>query len=474
MWGIFALFRVLLLSMGRARVDPEQAQKAVDAVRSVEMSLRVAAETYGLPLASLHDRVKKKVAIDAKVGPGTVLSKEEEDFVQDVLIYASRHLLLAVGSEGAERCCAQHLQRPTQVPWNPDKGPGDSWLEGFMARHPGLSERATHIYETNRINEDDERRLEAFYKAWAEYLAETKLPPERILNTDETNSIPQGSKSGKAIVATGTKVPCARRFNSRENTTVVATIGAGGRTFHPTIIFKGQRMQPAWIQDNNGVPDAKYTVTESSFIRSHVFLDYLRDLRQRLDARGLQGKTALVLDGQPSHTTFDVIGLALSLDIDAFQLPSHTSHITQPLDVGTFGILKKEITKVLTAYPLKNGGRSPVKRYMAGVVAEAWIGSFTPENNMAAFKGAGLWPVNMENAINRLHRKRKQRDNDRPFREDLAVVASKEQLERDLGRASLLELKRHGLVIEGLHVNTVFLVGLARLTKRTRTFATVR
>ncbi|CAB1121401.1 unnamed protein product [Ectocarpus sp. CCAP 1310/34] len=272
MWGIFALFGVLLLSMGRKRVDPEQAQKAVDAVRSGEMSLRVAARTYGLPLASLHDRVKNKVAIDARVGPGTVLSKEEEDFVEDVLIYASRHFLL-LGRRELRDAVRNICTDGRKVPWDPDKGPGDSWLEGFMARHPGLSERATHIYEANRINEDGEPRLQAFYKAWAEYLEETKLPPERILNTDETSSTPQGTKSGKAIVARGTKVPGARRSNSRENTTVVATIGADGHTFHPTIIFKGQRMQPAWIQDNNGVPDAKYTVTESSFIQSHVFLD---------------------------------------------------------------------------------------------------------------------------------------------------------------------------------------------------------
>ncbi|CAB1113592.1 unnamed protein product [Ectocarpus sp. CCAP 1310/34] len=79
--------------MGRARVDPERAQKAVDAVRSGE-SFRVAADTYGLNPTSLHRRVKEKVAIDARVGPGTVLCKEEENFVEDVLIYASRHFLL--------------------------------------------------------------------------------------------------------------------------------------------------------------------------------------------------------------------------------------------------------------------------------------------------------------------------------------------------------------------------------------------
>ncbi|CAB1112895.1 unnamed protein product [Ectocarpus sp. CCAP 1310/34] len=185
-------------------------------------------------------------------------------------------------------------------------------------------------------------------------------------------STPQRTKSEKAIVPGGTKVPGARRTNSRENTTVVASIGADGHNYNPFIIYKGQRMQPAWIQDKNGVPDAKYTDTESSFIQSHVFLGYLRDLREQLDSRGLQGKVALVLDGHASHTTFDAISLAISLDINLFQLPFHTPHITQPLDVGTFGTFKKELTRVLTGYPLTIGGRSPVKRDMAGVIAEAW------------------------------------------------------------------------------------------------------
>ncbi|CAB1102080.1 unnamed protein product [Ectocarpus sp. CCAP 1310/34] len=208
--------------------------------------------------------------------------------------------------------------------------------------------------------------------------------------------------------------------------------------------------------------------------RSHVFLGYLRDFREQLDVRGLQRKVSLVLDGHASHTTFDAVSLAISLDIDLFQLPSHTSHITQPLDVGTFGTFK-ELTRVLMAYPLKNGGRgSPVKRDMARVIAEGWRGSSTPTNNMAAFKGAGLRPVNMEKAINRLHSKRKQRDNDHPLPEDLAVIASKEQLEQDLGRAALLELKRQGLMIEGLRVNTVFLGVLTRISKRSKIFATAR
>lgn len=79
-----------------------------------------------------------------------------------------------------------------EVPWDPDKGPGKSWLDGFMRRHPRLSERTTHIYEANRINEDDQPRLESFYEAWSEYVAENNLTAARILNTDETGELGQG------------------------------------------------------------------------------------------------------------------------------------------------------------------------------------------------------------------------------------------------------------------------------------------
>ncbi|CAN0450726.1 unnamed protein product, partial [Ectocarpus fasciculatus] len=172
--------------MGRTRVDPEQAQQAVDAVRSGQMSVRGAAEAYGLSRNSLHSRVTNKVAIDAKVGPGTVLSKEEEDFVEDVLVYASRHFLL-LGRRELKDAVRKIRLDGRKVPWDPDKGPGDRWLQWFLKRHPELSERATHIYEANRINEDDESRLEAFYETWDAYLAETKLTPDRIINTDETS-----------------------------------------------------------------------------------------------------------------------------------------------------------------------------------------------------------------------------------------------------------------------------------------------
>ncbi|CAB1098678.1 unnamed protein product [Ectocarpus sp. CCAP 1310/34] len=151
-----------IASMGRARVDPQQAQKACDAVRSGQLSLSAAAKAYGVNKDALSRRSSGAMAMDAKVGPETVLRKAEEDAVEDAMIYASRHFL-SFGRQQLIDAVRVLCLDGGPVPWDPDKGPGRSWLDGFMARHPALSERTTHIYEANRINENWLDRSQFFF-----------------------------------------------------------------------------------------------------------------------------------------------------------------------------------------------------------------------------------------------------------------------------------------------------------------------
>ena len=70
-----------------------RAQAAVDAVRSGAMSYRVASESYSVSVGSIAKRLKGEVRMDASVGSGTVLSLEEENSLEDALIWvAHRHL----------------------------------------------------------------------------------------------------------------------------------------------------------------------------------------------------------------------------------------------------------------------------------------------------------------------------------------------------------------------------------------------
>ncbi|CAB1111596.1 unnamed protein product [Ectocarpus sp. CCAP 1310/34] len=282
----------------------------------------------------------------------------------------------------------------------------------------------------------------------------------------------------KAFAEAGQKVVESMRSNSRENTTVVTTISANGATWAPTIIFKGQRLQPDWFAERNGPKDARYTCTDSSFMQGDVFIMYLKDFHKQLDDRGvLDGKPhILVLDGHASHVSYEFIKLAMDLNIILFKLPSHTSHITQPLDVVAFGTFKKEVTKVLQDYYHANGGLLPLKRDVPGVIAAAWQNSLTPERNKASFGGAGLWPVDMDRALTRLQgtAKRKEGPTGRPPLEDVPIAMTHEQLEEAIGERGLRQLKAGGHTITGLKVGTVMLGGLLTRRKRAKKLATLR
>ena len=102
----------------------------------------------------------------------------------------------------------------------------------------------------------------------------------------------------------------------------------------------------------------------------------------------------LVLDGHGSHITIDVIEYARSKEIHLLCLPSHTSHILQPLDVGVFKSFKSFFSKACRQYMAKNPGRVITKDILATVAGDAFAQSHTPLNILGGFKKSGIYPFN--------------------------------------------------------------------------------
>ena len=48
----------------------------------------------------------------------------------------------------------------------------------------------------------------------------------------------------------------------------------------------------------------------------------------------LNKRHLLVLDGHNSHITLEVMKIAMQSSLDIISLPSHTSHVLQPLDLA--------------------------------------------------------------------------------------------------------------------------------------------
>ena len=68
----------------------------------------------------------------------------------------------------------------------------------------------------------------------------------------------------------------------------------------------------------------------------------------------------LICDGHDSHITAEFIAHCMDNNILLMILPPHSSHLTQPLDVGVFGALKKHMAAEIE--PLMRTGVARVQK----------------------------------------------------------------------------------------------------------------
>lgn len=106
----------------------------------------------------------------------------------------------------------------------------------------------------------------------------------------------------------------------------------------------------------------------------------------------MNGYRLLILDGHNSHTTFRFCSFAANHRILILCLPSHTTHVLQPNDVGVFGPLGSAWKTVIV-----NANREGISMRKDNIlyyysVARSRV--FTPTTMSSAFLKTGIWPFN--------------------------------------------------------------------------------
>ena len=102
----------------------------------------------------------------------------------------------------------------------------------------------------------------------------------------------------------------------------------------------------------------------------------------------------LIQDGHGSHVSIELIEIARENDVCLLCLPSHTSHILQPLDVGVFRSFKSNFNKACANYMKAYPGRVVTAEILASMVGQAYPAAFTPVNVLSGFKKTGIYPFN--------------------------------------------------------------------------------
>ena len=158
----------------RRQWDLESMIRAVNAVKVDGEALRKASREYGVPAATLKRRVDGLLAVDARLGPSTVLTREEEDkLYQYCLDMADMGYGLTIEDikvVGYRIVAGSGRSHPFK-----EGSTGRDWYEGFLRRHPQLSLRKPEALSYARAKNANAKMVEDFYAKLAAVCAHLNI-----------------------------------------------------------------------------------------------------------------------------------------------------------------------------------------------------------------------------------------------------------------------------------------------------------
>jgi len=124
---------------------------------------------------------------------------------------------------------------------------------------------------------------------------------------------------------------------------VIEAISAANHGIPAMVINKGKVHLNIWFDAHLGVPeDWVIAYSNNGWTGDNLGLIWL----QKVFIPAIEGRvigiwSLLVMNGHGSHCTCQFEEIARQNYIVPFWLPAHSSHITQPLDVGVFSSVKQ-------------------------------------------------------------------------------------------------------------------------------------
>ena len=373
-------------------------EAAKNGVQNENMTIREASKLYNVPFETLRRRVNGSVNSGCKPGPATVLTEVEEEYLASYLIQMA-DMGFGLSCETV-MCLAFKIVDATQRkhPFNDQKA-GRAWFDGFRRRHPKLSIRSPlplsycHARCANMDTIND-----FFGKLGAIYGRLNLLSkPMQIYNCDETG-VSVVHKPGKVVTEMGRhKVYAVTSAEKGKTHTILTCVSASSHVLPPMMIFPRKQAPPANFREG-AVAQTLFANSTNGWINNDLFLQWFKFFLASIPPTR---PVLLIMDGHGTHMSIELIELARSSGVHLLCLPSHTTHVLQPLDVGVFKSFKGNFSKACSKYLAAHPGRVITSDKLASLVAEAWPLSLTPLNILSGFKKTGIYPINPSEVTDR-------------------------------------------------------------------------
>jgi hypothetical protein len=279
---------------------------------------------------------------------------------------------------------------------------GVNWASRFVKRRKELTTRFTRRYDYKRALCEDPKLIRPWFELVRNTVAKYGILEEDFHNFDETGFM-MGIISTTMVVTSSDRYgkPTLAQPGDREWVSVIQSINSRGEATPPFIIVAGQYHLSNWYEDSALPQDWVISTTHNGWTTNEKGVEWIQHFEKHTKPRTQGAYRLLIMDGHESHHSTEFELFCKEHQIITLCMPSHSSHILQPLDVGCFGPLKKAYGREIEGL-MRAGITHITKADFLPAFFTAFKSSMTEQNIQGAFRGAGLIPFDPKSVLSRL------------------------------------------------------------------------
>lgn len=331
---------------------------------------------------------------DKTNGSPTLTLDEEEAIVQYILDLDSRGF-------SPRRCDVEDMANLLTAKRN-SRRVGKNWTDRFIKRRSELQTRFTRVYDYQRALQEDPNVLNAWFQLIINMRAKYSIQDGDFYNFDETGFM-MGMIRAQMVVTRSERVGKAKAIQpgNREWATAICSIAADGYVVPPFLCVAGRFHLAAWYSGGHVPSNWVVKTTPNGWTDHDTGLEWLQHFNRCTKTRQKGLFRMLVLDGHESHINAEFDEYCKANNIIPLCLPAHSSHLTQPLDVGVFSPLKKAYGAEISFLARANITHITKDDFFPAFKL-AYQAVFTEQNVKGGFRGSGLVPLDPEAVISKL------------------------------------------------------------------------
>ena len=167
------------------------------------------------------------------------------------------------------------------------------------------------------------------------------------------------------------------------------------------LILSGKQTKIKWALENDLDPRILLSTSESGYSNDELAIKWLVHFEEHSRIGQVGAWRLLIMDGYGSHLTFEFFTFAQEHKIELFRLPPHSTHLTQPLDVGCFQPYKHHHAEAIDE-AVRAGGVEFDKLDFLAMFQYMRDMTFTQSTVTSSFKKTGLVPYDPNMVLHKI------------------------------------------------------------------------